>query len=96
MSKSSETIPPCSAYIEGPQGITPCASFGPFVVERVADGSLTVCAEHLGSVLMHAKNVLWPPAITWEGRGLRPSNTFTKEQEPERIAAVRAGLGLES
>jgi hypothetical protein len=45
---------------------------------------------------MHAKNVLWPPAITWEGRGLRPSNTFTKEQEPARIAAVRAGLGLES
>ena len=87
---TNSSIPPCSAFLEGPNGITPCASYGPFVVERVADTHLTVCAEHLGSVLMHAKNVLWPPAIEWEGPGIRPSNTFTKDQEDQRIAAVRA------
>jgi hypothetical protein len=80
------------AYREGPNGLTDCTNFGPFVVERVADTSMTVCSEHLGSVLLHAKNVLWPPSITWEGPGLRPSNTYTKDQEDERIEATKRML----
>lgn len=85
----SNSAPPCSAYREGPNGITPCPNFGPFVVERVADGSLTVCAEHLGSILIHAKNVLWPPAISWEGPGVRPGNTYTRDQEEARLEEVK-------
>lgn len=86
---STSQIPPCSAYVEGPEGSTFCPNEGPFVIERVADGSLTSCAEHVGPLLLHAKNILWPPAITWEGLGERPSNTYTKDQEPERMEALR-------
>lgn len=76
------------AYSDWPSGQTECTKEAPFEVERVADTSLVVCTEHLGSVLVGAKNVLWPPVITWEGLGPRPSNTFTKDQEDERIALL--------
>lgn len=85
-------VPQCMAYREGPNGFTDCTNLGPFVVERVADSNLTVCSEHLGSVLLHAKNVLWPPAITWEGPGARPANTYTADQEEERHEAVKKML----
>jgi hypothetical protein len=80
------------AYREGPSGFTECTNLAPFVVERLLDTSMPVCSEHLGSVLLHAKNVLWPPSITWEGLGDKPANSFTADQEEERDRAIKKML----
>ncbi|BCW61829.1 hypothetical protein [Arthrobacter sp. StoSoilB22] len=92
MEITRENSPECMAYTDGPDGSTFCNAPGPFVVERVYDTSLVVCAEHLGSILLHAKNVQWPPAITWEGPGQRPPNTYTADQYAQREAEVHKRL----
>lgn len=67
---------PCDANLEGPEGQTRCEKPGIFQIDRVADTSMPVCAEHLGPVLAHANTVLWPPRIGWDGGGDRPPNAL--------------------
>jgi hypothetical protein len=92
MVDSFSDIPLCSAYVEGPIGITPCRNLGPFVVERVATSAITVCAPHLGSVLMQGADILWPPQIKWEGPGVKPRNSFTKDEEDHRSEEVKGEI----
>ncbi|GAA3012466.1 hypothetical protein GCM10010483_66620 [Actinokineospora diospyrosa] len=54
-----------------------------FLIERVADTTLSTCAEHLGPVLQHAVGVLWPQQIEWIGPGPKPHNAIAAGQEEQ-------------
>ena len=58
-----------------------------FEVERVGisgpDSTLGVCAMHLGPILARS-NVIWPPRLTWIGRGQRPEHSVD-EQDADAI-----------
>ncbi|MCG2622691.1 hypothetical protein LVY72_12335 [Arthrobacter sp. I2-34] len=74
----------CDAYLEGPEGETLCGQPTMFGVERTAvDMPLHVCPDHLGSILMHADRIAWPPIISWDGPGERPQNALSLEQVRE-------------
>lgn len=78
----------CEAFIDWPDGTTYCDETALFMVDRSADTPLPVCAKHLGPILEHAVNVLWPPNIDWlGGTDLRPPNAVLAD--PENDARMR-------
>ena len=64
----------CEAFIDWPDGRTLCGRVALFLVDRLDDARLSTCAEHLGPVLEHGENVIWPPKIEWLGDGHLPSS----------------------
>ena len=80
---------PCEAFTDWPEGTTICGVRAVFEVERVADTNLLACAEHLGPLLQHAVNVLWPPVVKWTGEGQKPENSVAAgadaEKRPRRL-----------
>lgn len=73
----------CEAFTDWPSGSTLCGKHAVFEVERVADTTLTTCAEHLGPILKEAVNVLWPPVIKWVGPGPKPTRSILAGAEAE-------------
>lgn len=74
---------PCEAFQDWPTGSTMCWEAALFKVERVADAPLTTCAKHLGPILQHAVNVLWPQEVQWIGPGPKPRNSIAQGAEAE-------------
>lgn len=74
MTHAADERPECDAYADGPEGGPRCEAAADFVIDRVADSPLCVCSKHLGPVLLHGRNVRWPPQLEWLGNGDAPPN----------------------
>ena len=75
----------CDAWLEGPTGKTRCEVSAPFRLERMhSDTNLYLCPAHVGPVLMHAKDLPWPPTINWEGPGELPPNALSEAEVQRR------------
>jgi len=80
---------PCEAFVDWPGQSEMCWEPALFVVERVADAPLTTCAKHLGPILQHARNVLWPQTVEWIGPGSKPRNSISAgSQEAARTGNI--------
>ncbi|MDH6129850.1 hypothetical protein [Kitasatospora sp. GP82] len=79
----------------GPTDPEHCTAPAQFEVHRHLDISLIVCAEHVGPVLLHANNVMWPPQITLLKAGEHPEHAVVagSEQALQREAAYAAEFG---
>lgn len=69
---------PCEALLDWPHGSKLCGEPALFKIERAADSDMSVCGEHLGSILQYAENVVWPPCVLWLGPGQRPRNALAR------------------
>jgi hypothetical protein len=81
---------PCEAWSDWPHGSTLCNEPAVFAVERAVQVDMDVCAQHLGSVLQYAHDVVWPPRVLWLGPGMRPKKAL--ERGGEEIARREADL----